>query len=58
MTWSPPSNSYGEINSAPSRCQREAKKAIVADLPEITWLGGTSAQNENKETNSWLEKFL
>lgn len=48
MTWSPPSNSCGEINSAPSRCQREAKKASVADLPEITWLGGTSAQNENK----------
>lgn len=58
MTWSPPSNSYGEINSAPSWCQREAKKASVADLPEITWLGGTSAQNENKESNSgWKSSF-
>lgn len=52
MTWKPPRYSYGEIISAPSQCQREAKKASVADLPGITWLRRTSAENENKESNS------
>lgn len=59
MTWKRPGYSYGEINSAPSQCQREAKKASVADLPEVTWLGGTSTKNENKESNSgWKSSFI
>lgn len=58
MTWKPPSYSYGEIVSAPSQCQREAKKASVADLPKITQLGRTSTENENKESNSdWKSSF-
>lgn len=49
MTWKSPGYRCGEINVAPSQGKKVAKKASVADLPEITWLGRTSAKNEEKK---------
>lgn len=40
-----PSYSYGKINSAPSNVRGRLRKQ---DLPEITWLGRTSTENENR----------
>lgn len=46
MTWKLlPSYSYGKINSAPSNVIVRLRKQ---DLPEITWLGRTSTENENR----------